>query len=142
MKTNLAYISKISVSLLALGVASCSPTTSTTSSPKADKPVKVYTDNAGATPGTINPETWPKVKTAALDPKVEKRIDEIISQMTLEQKVGQVIQADSNAVTPQEVKQYRLGSVLSGGNSAPGEQQRMLILKLHWTPKVLKLPFL
>ncbi|MEP1422328.1 MAG: exo 1,3/1,4-beta-D-glucan glucohydrolase [Erythrobacter sp.] len=40
--------------------------------------------------------------------------------MTLEQKVGQTLQADSGAVTPEEVKEYRLGSVLSGGNSAPG----------------------
>ena len=41
--------------------------------------------------------------------------------LTLEQKVGQVIQADNASVTPEEVKKYRLGSVLSGGNSAPGE---------------------
>ncbi|MEM9572839.1 MAG: glycoside hydrolase family 3 N-terminal domain-containing protein [Pseudomonadota bacterium] len=40
--------------------------------------------------------------------------------MSVEQKVGQVIQADSGSVTPEQVKQYRLGSVLSGGNSAPG----------------------
>ncbi len=71
--------------------------------------------------GVINPAIWPEVSTAALDPEVEARIDEILSKMTLEQKVGQVIQADSNSVTPEEVKQYRLGSVLSGGNSAPGD---------------------
>ncbi len=69
----------------------------------------------------IRPRNWPAVKTAPLDPKVEARIDDIISKMTLEQKVGQVLQADSNAVTPEEVKTYRLGSVLSGGNSAPGD---------------------
>ena len=34
--------------------------------------------------------------------------------------MGQVIQGDSDSVTPEEVKKYRLGSVLSGGNSAPG----------------------
>jgi len=61
------------------------------------------------------------VHTAPLDTKVEKRIDSIIEKMTLEQKVGQVIQADTNSITPEEVKQYRLGSVLSGGNSAPGD---------------------
>ena len=69
----------------------------------------------------ISAENWPKVKTPPLNPAVEKRVSEIIAKMTLEQKVGQVIQADSNAVTPEEVKQYRLGSVLSGGNSAPGD---------------------
>ena len=44
----------------------------------------------------------------------------MLPKLTLEQKVGQVIQGDSDSVTPEEVKEYRLGSVLSGGNSAPG----------------------
>ena len=44
----------------------------------------------------------------------------IRDRLSLEQKVGQVIQGDSDSVTPEEVKKYRLGSVLSGGNSAPG----------------------
>jgi beta-glucosidase len=44
----------------------------------------------------------------------------MLPKLTLEQKVGQVIQCDSDSVTPEEVKEYRLGSVLSGGNSAPG----------------------
>ena len=65
---------------------------------------------------------WPKLNPPALDPAVEARIDEILPRLTLEQKVGQVIQADSNSITPEEVKQYRLGSILSGGNSAPGEE--------------------
>ena len=51
---------------------------------------------------------------------IEKQIDEILPKLTLEQKVGQVIQGDSDSVTPEDVKKYRLGSVLSGGNSAPG----------------------
>ena len=69
----------------------------------------------------ITPSSWPVVKTHSLDSGVEAKVDSILGKMTLEQKVGQVIQADSNAVTPEEVKQYRLGSVLSGGNSAPGD---------------------
>ncbi|MEO1658169.1 MAG: glycoside hydrolase family 3 N-terminal domain-containing protein [Pseudomonadota bacterium] len=69
---------------------------------------------------SVNPEAWPSINTPPLDPSVEARVDAILQQMTLEQKVGQVIQADSNSVTPEQVKAYRLGSVLSGGNSAPG----------------------
>lgn len=72
--------------------------------------------------GTIHPEMWPEIKTAALDPAVEKRIDDILAKMTLEQKVGQVVQGDSNSITPAELKKYRLGSILSGGNSAPGDK--------------------
>lgn len=44
----------------------------------------------------------------------------ILANMSLEEKIGQVIQADISAVTPEEVKRYNLGSVLNGGNSAPG----------------------
>ena len=44
----------------------------------------------------------------------------LLSQMTLEEKIGQVIQADISAVTPEDLRTYNLGSVLNGGNSAPG----------------------
>ncbi|WP_018995587.1 glycoside hydrolase family 3 protein [Hirschia maritima] len=73
-------------------------------------------------PAEANPEIWPSLEPLPLDPEIEQRIDVLLSKMTLEQKVGQVIQADSESVTPEEVKKYRLGSVLSGGNSAPGEK--------------------
>ncbi len=68
----------------------------------------------------IHPESWPTIQSLLLDPAIEAQIDELLPKLTLEQKVGQVIQADNGSVTPEEVKQYRLGSVLSGGNSAPG----------------------
>ena len=68
----------------------------------------------------INLEKWPTLKQPALDPMIESRITQIMERMSLQQKIGQVIQADSDFVTPEEVKKYRLGSVLSGGNSAPG----------------------
>ncbi|MEM7375528.1 MAG: glycoside hydrolase family 3 N-terminal domain-containing protein [Bacteroidota bacterium] len=68
----------------------------------------------------VNPEDWQSIKSLPLDPAIEAQIDEILPKLTLEQKVGQVIQADNGSVTPEEVKKYRLGSVLSGGNSAPG----------------------
>lgn len=52
--------------------------------------------------------------------KTEQRALEILSQMTLEEKVGQVIQGDISTVTPEDAMNYNLGSVLNGGNSAPG----------------------
>ena len=63
---------------------------------------------------------WPNIEPLPLNEDIEKQIDEILPKLTLEQKVGQVIQGDSDSVTPEDVKKYRLGSVLSGGNSAPG----------------------
>jgi beta-glucosidase len=68
----------------------------------------------------VNPEEWVSIEPIPLDPAIEAQIDTLLSKLTLEQKVGQVIQGDSGSLTPEDVKQYRLGSVLSGGNSAPG----------------------
>ena len=68
----------------------------------------------------VNPKDWPSIKPLPLDPAIEAQIDELLPKLTLEQKVGQVIQADNGSITPEEIKQYRLGAILSGGNSAPG----------------------
>lgn len=87
----------------------------------AEDVVETETVEAEVAP-TITATNWPSVETPPLDPAIEAQISDIMAKMTIEQKVGQVIQADSGSVTPEEVKQYRLGSVLSGGNSAPGPQ--------------------
>src|SRR3546814_16555469 len=42
-----------------------------------------------------------------------------LQRRTVEEKVGQVVQADIASVTPADVKQYLLGSVLNGGSSGP-----------------------
>lgn len=74
--------------------------------------------------GTANPLIWPVLKNpVAVDPVIETRITDLLRRMSLEQKVGQVIQADLGSVTPEDVYKYHLGSVLNGGNSAPGGKQ-------------------
>lgn len=62
----------------------------------------------------------PKTYETQLGDGLSAQAADILSKMTLEEKVGQVIQADISAVTPEEARQYNLGSVLNGGNSAPG----------------------
>lgn len=47
-------------------------------------------------------------------------VDQLLSRLSLEQKVGQMIQAERMAITPDEVAEFHIGSVLSGGGSAPG----------------------
>src|SRR6185312_11680603 len=43
----------------------------------------------------VHPELWPAVRPAlASDPAIESRLDAILAGMTLEQKVGQLIQPD------------------------------------------------
>ena len=49
----------------------------------------------------------------------EQQIQELLSKMTLEQKVGQMIQAEIQFITPEQVSRYAIGSVLNGGGSYP-----------------------
>ena len=49
----------------------------------------------------------------------EDLIEQLIDGMTIEEKVGQVIQGDLDFISPQDVKKYKIGSVLNGGNTAP-----------------------
>ena len=73
-----------------------------------------------ATDGIANPEIWPEYNyPIARAPAQEARIDALISRMTLEEKIGQLVQADLCCVTPEDVKTYKLGSILVGGNSGP-----------------------
>ena len=63
-----------------------------------------------STAQTVHPEIWPAVPRAVpRDPKIEKAINELLAKMSLEEKVGQVIQASITAVTPADVKAYHLG---------------------------------
>jgi len=60
---------------------------------------------------------------AAVNPEVERRVDDLLSQMTLDEKIGQMTQADMNALKNKaDVKTYFIGSVLSGGNSDPKDE--------------------
>lgn len=62
-------------------------------------------------------------ETDSSEARIAERAREILSRMTVEEKIGQVIQADIASVTPEEVRTYNLGSVLNGGNSAPGNKK-------------------
>ena len=67
-----------------------------------------------------NPANWPAIRAApALDPKIEARVSAIIARMSVEDKVGQIIQADIATIKADDLLTYKLGSVLNGGNSAP-----------------------
>ncbi len=75
--------------------------------------------------GAINPEIWRETQgPIAPDPTLELRIDSLLEKMTLRQKVGQIIQGDISTVSPADIKKYPLGSILNGGNSAPGGDNR------------------
>ncbi|WOF44658.1 exo 1,3/1,4-beta-D-glucan glucohydrolase [Sphingopyxis indica] len=75
---------------------------------------------------TVHPELWPAAKSPAAitDAATEKRIDDLLARMTVEQKVGQLIQADISTITPGDLETYPLGSILAGGNSGPNGNER------------------
>ena len=71
-------------------------------------------------PAAVHIDRWPAgPQNLLIHPKVERFIDALMSKMTLEDKIGQMIQADIAFVTPRQAAKYRLGSILAGGNSAP-----------------------
>ncbi len=63
---------------------------------------------------------WPTLTHAVKkDPAIEQRIDELLARMSVEEKVGQLIQPEIRHLTAQDVKDYHIGSVLNGGGSVP-----------------------
>jgi beta-glucosidase len=53
------------------------------------------------------------------DLPVATRVDDLLSRMTLDEKLGQMTQAERGSISNAQVTQFRIGSVLSGGGSAP-----------------------
>lgn len=53
------------------------------------------------------------------DLPVAERVDDLLGRMSLDQKLGQMVQAERAAAGPADVANYHLGSVLSGGGSTP-----------------------
>ena len=79
---------------------------------------------ARADDATAHANLWPSPKwPLASDAAAERRVQDLLKRMTLEEKVGQVIQGDILSLTPDDVRTYHLGSVLNGGNSAPANDE-------------------
>jgi beta-glucosidase len=75
---------------------------------------------------TANPAAWPVAASpsAITDASTEREISALLSRMTIEQKVGQLIQADIGSIKPDDLLRYPLGSILAGGNSGPYGDER------------------
>ena len=67
---------------------------------------------------------WPHVRSAiAPDAKLEAQVAKIVGGMTLAQKVGQMTQPEIKSITPDQVRQYYIGSVLNGGGTWPNKNK-------------------
>ena len=75
---------------------------------------------AAETPSYLNPHL-----------PLDTRVRDLLARMTLDEKIGQMAQADSGAVAdPADVQKYALGAMLSGGNSKPPENNPAGWLKM------------
>lgn len=50
---------------------------------------------------------------------IPARVDDLLSRMTLAEKIGQMTLIEKNSLTPNDVTEYLLGGVLSGGGGSP-----------------------
>ena len=80
---------------------------------------------APATDPVVHPQWWPSAKSAGLvDAATEARITALLGEMSVREKVGQVIQTDIGSVKPADLRDYPLGSILAGGDSGPDGDER------------------
>jgi beta-glucosidase len=89
-------------------------------------PLAAQAQAQGAGSAVAAPAAWPVAASPAAitDARTEALIDGLLARMTLEEKVGQLIQADIGSITPADLATYPIGSILAGGNSAPGADER------------------
>lgn len=117
MKRNSSFSSFLTtaVSLVALtSLVACDP------APKESIPTEVQ-QTAASVAETVQ---WPAITSAVKkDPAMEARVEELLAKMTLEEKIGQVVQPEIKQVTAEDIKKYHIGSVLNGGGSTPGNNK-------------------
>lgn len=91
----------------------------TPAAPSATPAAPVLLSDDLATSTEVHPQLWPLNPPRPRDPAVEAQVAKLVSEMTLEEKVGQMLQVDIKTATPDDVTRYHLGSILNGGSSGP-----------------------
>ncbi len=69
---------------------------------------------------TIWPQVESRVKANAAE---DAQVQAILKRMSLEEKVGQIMQVEIQYVTPDDIRKYHVGSVLNGGGSLPNRNK-------------------
>lgn len=69
-------------------------------------------------PITLSTEGHPAVTS-----ELEQNVEKLLGKMTLAQKIGQMVQTERMAIEPEQVREFHIGSILSGGGSCPGDNQ-------------------
>jgi beta-glucosidase len=100
-----------SVIALSLLLSAC-----TQASPAVETPQPAATSTVPVLSASSTPDK-PVYKDASAP--VEARVEDLLSRMTLEEKIGQMTQIEKNSLAAGDVERYLLGSVLSGGGGYP-----------------------
>ena len=105
---------------LTIGLTACSDQ----GNPSSSSESREHSVQKSASTEQRSLENWPKLEPALPhDSALEARISELLSRMSLEEKVGQMMQAEIKYITPEEVKQYHIGSILNGGGTFPNNDK-------------------
>ncbi|MEH6592393.1 MAG: glycoside hydrolase family 3 protein [Halioglobus sp.] len=56
-----------------------------------------------------------------MDTVITEKVETLLAKMSLAQKIGQMVQTERMSISPEELKDWHIGSVLSGGGSCPGD---------------------
>ncbi len=97
--------------LLLLALTACHATPTVAPTPMGVSPTEATTElDPTATPAPIY-----------VDPEasIEDRVEDLLAQMTLAEKIGQMTQVEKNSIQPDGITDYAIGSVLSGGGGYP-----------------------
>ncbi|MBT2498604.1 carbohydrate-binding protein [Agromyces sp. ISL-38] len=95
-------------------------TVATISLPAGTHAIYVLTDTGGFNLNRLGVTTQGYRLYLHSSQAVEDRVDDLLGRMTLDEKLGQMTQAERLALgSNDEIPTYRLGSLLSGGGSAP-----------------------
>jgi beta-glucosidase len=127
---------------IALGACSSGPSAEEPVGQSASRPVALAPSPVGASEDvdiaasdTVHPDIWPLVPPAPRDPAIEAEVTRLLAQMTLDEKIGQMLQPDLRSVSTQDITQYHLGSVLNGGSSGPRGEGDLRAPPQQWLAK-------
>lgn len=96
------------IAMAASLLLACQNPTMVESTPKQDKNINL----------------WPQpISQVKQDPAIEQKVKTLLAEMTLEQKVAQMVQPELRAITVEEMRQYGFGSFLNGGGSFPNQNK-------------------
>ena len=67
---------------------------------------------------------WPQIQSeVATDTEIEAKVSHLVKQMTLAQKVAQMIQPEIRDITVEDMRKYGFGSYLNGGGAFPNNNK-------------------